>query len=61
MADELPLAQSTSRFVGKTIAEVDATCVNNVVFTFTDGSKLALHIECDAIGLPEVQSCTSCA
>ncbi len=57
---ELPLAETTHLLVGKTIAEIDASACNNVVFSFTDGSKVALHIDCDQLGLPEVQTCTTC-
>ncbi len=58
---ERPLEDSLDRFLGKTIARMDASCCNNVVFFFTDGSKVALHIDCDSRGLPDVQSCVHCA
>jgi hypothetical protein len=61
MADETPLADSLDLFLGKTIKKMDASACNNIVFLFTDGSKVALHIEMDAIGLPDVLACTHCA
>lgn len=60
MSDEKPLSESVDRLIGKTIAAVDASCVNNIVLRFTDGTRLALHIETDHMGLPDVQTCTSC-
>lgn len=58
---EVPLADSTQRMIGKTILEIDASSCNNVVFSFTDGTKVALHIDCDSMGLPTVDTCTECA
>lgn len=58
---EIPLTDATQLFIGKTIAKMDASCVNNVEFLFTDGTRVALHIEVDNIGLPEVLACTHCA
>ena len=57
---ERPLSETTHLFLGKTIAKMDATCDNNVEFLFTDGTKVALHIECDGMGLPEILTCTHC-
>lgn len=58
---EIPLADATKLFIGKTIAKMDATCCNNVEFLFTDGSRVALHIEVEQSGLPFVAACTDCA
>ncbi len=57
---ERPLSETTDLFIGKTIAKMDARACNHVEFLFTDGSKVALHIECDGMGLPDVQTCTDC-
>ena len=57
---ELPLDEATDRFIGKTIAKIDASSCNNVELLFTDGSRVALHIDCDGMGLPEVTACTHC-
>lgn len=57
---EMPLSESLSLFVGKTIAKMDASCCNNIEFLFTDGTRVALHIDADSVGLPEVTSCTHC-
>ena len=57
---ELPLEETTDLFIGKTIAAMDATCCNNVEFLFTDGTRVALHIECDGINYPELLTCTHC-
>lgn len=54
------LSKTTDLFIGKTVASIDATTCNNVIFRFTDGSAVALHIECDGLGLPDVLTCTSC-
>lgn len=32
-------------FEGKTIASIDNSCVNVVVFTFTDGKSISLYSE----------------
>lgn len=58
---ERPLSETTDLFVGKTIQKVDASADNNVEFLFTDGTRVALHIECDGMGLPSVMTCTHCA
>ncbi len=57
---ETPLAESLDLFIGKTIAKMDASSCNNVEFLFTDGTKVALHIDADHHGLPEVLACTHC-
>lgn len=59
-SDELPLVISVDRFIGKRIIAVDASTCNNIVFSFNDGSKVALHIDCDFHGLPHVQTCLTC-
>ena len=61
MSDERPLEETTDLFIGKTIAAIDAECCNNVIFSFTDGTKVALHIDCSSNGLPFVETCTTCA
>ena len=48
-------------FIGKTIAKMDAGACNNIEFLFTDGTRCALHIDCDALGLPELETCDHCA
>lgn len=58
---ELPLEESTCRFIGKTVKSMDASCCNNVQFNFTDGTSVVLHIEVDGWGLPELLTCTHCA
>jgi len=57
---ERPLSETTDLFVGKTIAKMDASSCNNVEFLFTDGTRVALHIECDSMGLPDLLTCTHC-
>ena len=61
MATEKPLSSAKTLFVGKTIERMDARCCNNVQFLFTDGSRVALHIDCNGNGLPVVLACTECA
>jgi hypothetical protein len=58
---EVSLEEATELFVGKTIQKIDASCCNNVQFLFTDGTSVALHIDCDHRGLPDVMACTHCA
>ena len=58
---EKPMEDSNNRFIGKTIVRLDATCCNNLVFSFSDGSRVAIHIEVNNIGLPDLVSCTDCA
>lgn len=58
---ELPLSETTHLFVGKTIQSMDASACNNVQFNFTDGTSVVLHIDCDSLGLPDVNTCTHCA
>lgn len=48
-------------FVGRTIAKIEASSCNNIEFLFIDGGRVALHIECDAMGLPDVAACVDCA
>jgi hypothetical protein len=57
---EIPLHKATDLFIGKTIEKIDAESCNNIEFLFTDGTKVALHIEVDMRGLPEVAACTHC-
>jgi hypothetical protein len=57
---EQPLSETTHLFIGKTIVKMDAASSNNVEFLFSDGSKVALHVECDSIGLPDILTCTHC-
>lgn len=57
---EIPLNEATHLFVGKTVAKMDASCVNNVEFLFTDGTKVAIHIEAGGHGIPEPFACTHC-
>ncbi len=57
---EKPLRKALELFVGKTVQKVDARACNNVEFLFTDGTRVALHIDCDHHGLPVVLACTSC-
>jgi hypothetical protein len=59
MSEKL-LRNATNLFVGKTIEKMDARACNNVEFLFTDGSKVALHIDCNSSGFPVVVACTSC-
>lgn len=54
------LKDSTELFLGKTIAKIDAHACNNIEFLFTDGTRVALHIDCDSHYLPVVQTCTHC-
>lgn len=57
---EIPARKAAHLFVGKTIQKMDAFACNNIEFLFTDGSKVALHIDCDSMGLPDVAACTHC-
>lgn len=57
---EVPLNEALHLFVGKTIERMDAACCNNIEFKFTDGSKVAIHIDVDGHGLPEPLACTHC-
>ena len=57
---EIPLSKALHLFVGKTIEKMDASCCNNIEFKFTDGSRVAVHIDCDYTGFPEVTACTHC-
>jgi hypothetical protein len=57
---EKPLSETTHLFIGKTIAKMDAGHCNNIEFLFTDGTRVALHVECDGTGLPEILTCTDC-
>lgn len=57
---EQPLSETTHLFIGKTIEKMDASMCNNVEFLFTDGTRVALHVECDSMGLPDIQTCTHC-
>jgi hypothetical protein len=57
---EVPISKALHLFVGKTIIKMDATSRNNIEFLFTDGTKVALHIDCDSMGLPDVAACTHC-
>ncbi len=57
---EVALATATHLFIGKTIEKMDARACNNVEFLFTDGTKVALHIDCDNTGLPNLAACTHC-
>lgn len=57
---ELPLEETTHLFLGKTIEKMDASCCNNVQFLFTDGTRVALHIEVNHLGLPEPLTCVEC-
>lgn len=57
---EKPLAESIDLFVGKTILRMDASCCNNVEFVFTDGTRVAIHADCDSNGLPDLLACTHC-
>lgn len=59
---EVPISEALGLFLGKTIAKMDAHFCNQIEFLFTDGTKVALHIECGGLyGLPEVVACTHCA
>lgn len=60
-AREQPIKSSLSLFVGKTIERMTADACNQIEFLFTDGTRVALHIECNWRGLPEVMTCTHCA
>ncbi|USN15187.1 hypothetical protein KIKIMORA_00400 [Brevundimonas phage vB_BpoS-Kikimora] len=57
---ELPLNKAAAWFVGKTIEAIDASACNQVEFRFTDGTKVALHIEVGAFNLPYVMACDHC-
>lgn len=57
---ERPLEDTLDLFIGKTIQKMDASCCNKIEFLFTDETKVALHIDCDGMGLPSVDTCTSC-
>lgn len=57
---EIPVSSALNLFIGKTISKMDASCANNIEFLFTDGSKVALHIEVDNMGLPDITACTHC-
>jgi len=50
---KIPIEFSDGRFVGRTIVAIDATFYNNIIFTFQDGGRVALHIEALSCGLPE--------
>lgn len=59
---EVPISEATSLFLGKTITKMDTSCDNNIEFLFTDGTRVALHIDVDSqFGLPVVLVCTHCA
>jgi hypothetical protein len=58
---EQPLSETTHLLIGKTIAKMDTTSCNNIEFLFTDGTKVALHIEMDGMfSVPFVTTCTEC-
>jgi hypothetical protein len=59
---ELPLdkKKAQSLFIGKTIEKMDARACNNIEFLFTDGTKVALHIDVNGFGLPVITACTHC-
>jgi hypothetical protein len=57
---EVPISKALHLFIGKTIKKMDAISCNNIEFLFTDGTKVALHIDCDNMGLPDVAACTHC-
>lgn len=61
MMSEIPVDKARHLFVGKTILKMEAECCNNIEFLFTDGTRVALHIDADNMGLPEVTACTHCA
>lgn len=42
-------------FVGKTVVSVDASCINVVHFTFSDGTKASIDAEEFHAGIPIVQ------
>lgn len=47
-------------FIGKTITGMNIEAANQIVFEFSNGEKLALHIDCNGFGLPVVQVCNTC-
>jgi len=42
-------------FQGKTVVAVDASCINVVHFTFSDGTKASIDAEEFHVGIPVVQ------
>lgn len=58
---EIPIEDASDLFLGKTIKKMDASSCNQVEFLFTDGTKVALHIEVDQFSLPFVLACSHCA
>jgi hypothetical protein len=58
---ELPLDKKKAQelFLGKT-KMMDTRACNNIEFLFTDGTKVALHIDVNGFGLPVITACTHC-
>jgi hypothetical protein len=47
-------------FIGKTIKSLDIKADNNLIFEFTDGEKLALHVDATWNGIPYIRACNVC-
>lgn len=58
--EEVKLKDAASLFIGKTIVKMDTSCCNNIEFLFSDGTKVAIHIDVDHLGLPELLACVHC-
>ncbi len=58
---EIPIEDASDLFLGKTIKKMDASSCNQVEFLFTDGTKVALHIELIQLSPPIVLACSDCA
>ncbi len=57
---ELPLESAKHLFINKTIIKMDVSSCNNIEFLFSDNTKVALHIDCDNLNLPNIMACTHC-
>ncbi len=51
---------TSEMFVGKTIKSLDTKASNNLIFEFTDGEKLALHVDATWNGIPFIRACNVC-